>query len=156
MKSFVKFYAPAPPSPPELRVPVKEQPKLIRVLDDIQALFGKGGVNWIQGAEKVAREVNDKTFDAFCLVGALKEIDGPYEDAARAAISLAILERDVLEPDNENDPFEPVENALSDTEDTIIDFNDAGDRTWAEILKVLKRARALVQGAKLKLKIAGE
>lgn len=69
---------------PRLIIRAKDKPKVLKTLAEIRSLFGLKGENWIKGDLK---ESDLETgINSFCLVGAVQEADGRYEEAARAAI----------------------------------------------------------------------
>lgn len=135
-------------TPPRLRLNQKAKTGTLATLTAIKNLFGPAGENWIKGAEH--RTIND--IHKYCLIGAVKEVNGAYEGIAHAAISLAIMH---LFPDlvtyGEYSPY-GVEEAVTD-EGTVTEFNDrrrSGKKkgtSWADTKRVLAKARQLVQAA---------
>jgi hypothetical protein len=140
----------------------------IQALDDIKALFGPGGSNWIKTQEHIRLKKGDyigniqpwkkgqevqKAFDGFCLMGGIRKVDGRYEHIARLALTLAIkdaitesnkrLAKNQLDPDD-------VLNDIDDGGDAIVDFNDSEKTTWKDIKRVLARAKQLVKKAPTK------
>lgn len=120
--------------PAQLVIPAKHKAKIIKCIDAIQELFGPGGKYWIKGKYHLSQDGVDK----FCLVGASQKANGPYEGPARLAIALAIDERARLEH-------------AANSENVIITFNDKEPTKWADVKKVLNRARKIVQQAPTKL-----
>lgn len=151
--------------------------EIIKTIDDIQALFGPNGEHWGQGEYKESvREYDPDTdsygavFTKFCLSGALREVDGPSEFAAYAAITQAIREKTDQGSLSEVELAEQLFDCHYRAEDddlkrvielyssgdvidlngdaTIVNYNDGGQRTWSDIVAVLDRAREIVREAK--------
>ncbi|HEX5704907.1 MAG TPA: hypothetical protein VFX97_17040 [Pyrinomonadaceae bacterium] len=140
MKKAVESYFVVPPRPSiRLYIPANEKKGTLACIDAIQNLFGKGGKYWIKGDEKIEKDGINK----FCLVGAAKETNGQYENAARAAISLAVAQ---MFPKKFDLTEDEVEDNLA-YEGTITDFNDDKKTSWKKVLEVLKTARKLVREA---------
>jgi hypothetical protein len=139
MKKPVYKYFAVPQRPAiQLCIPASEKKGTLKCIDAIQGLFGKGGKHWIQtGDEKIKVDGIEK----FCLVGAAKEVNGKYESAARAAISLAIAQ---MFPKKYDLTEDLVECEVADSS-TITEFNDKDRTNWKTILQVLKNARKLVR-----------
>ena len=83
---------------------------------------------------------------SYCLVGACRKVNGLYEDEAQLALAANILgtKREVLESISYGTWY------VGGTEDEIIiQFNDAGKRTHAQVLGLLKRTETAVLAGKL-------
>jgi hypothetical protein len=165
---FIKVDIPEPAPPPEIKLYVaeKDKPGVLACLDAIRGLFGPKGEHWIAGEEHhvlqagkdehpVTGKTLQKDFDQFCLIGAVYEVNGRYEHAARAAISYAIMDvqgRLKFEYDDCNESYSTADGNdpayVADKLDdpgTITDYND--DNGWNEVKVVLKRAKELVRRA---------
>jgi hypothetical protein len=129
---------------PKLELTKAERKGGLRALQAIRDLFGPKGENWIKGDFRSERENNlGEVFETFCLIGAVQEVDGRYEDVARLAIALVLPKvelRELIEGPN----GDGLENA-DDIEGSIIDFNDSKKVRWADIKGVLNRAKKFLE-----------
>jgi len=138
MKKPIYKYFVVPPRPAiQLCIPASEKQGTLACIDAIQKLFGPSGKYWIKGDEKIEEDGINK----FCLVGAAKEANGKYENAARAAIALAVAE---MFPKRYDLAEDGAEDVLADG-DVITDFNDSKATKWPKVLKVLQTARKMVK-----------
>ena len=126
---------------PVIKATAREKAGALEALEAIRKLFGKGGKHWIKGQYHTIRG----SFDAFCLAGGMNKVDGNYEAIARLALSTAIIELypDVLEEGDDLETLAQVRSAVLN-EGTITGFNDSSYTEWADVLKVLKRAKELL------------
>lgn len=109
----------------------------LKVIDRLEELFGPKGKYWMKGSYHTVQE----GMDSFCLSGGLNKIDGEHEAVARAAISLAIAELFPLRG------LRTAPGELSDMlggDEVITSFNDDEYVKWADVRKVLGRARQLL------------
>lgn len=132
-----------------------EKAGTIKTLDAIQSIFGKNGEHWIQGGYLSYESKNwdgdfedEKAVEALhptdkygpltgaCLVGAARVANGKYEPLAYLALSLAITE---------NDAFYLTHKSY--LEDSITEFNDNHDTEWADVKKVIAKAKRVVAKA---------
>ncbi len=93
----------------------KQKTGAAKVLQKAVALFDK--YKWVQGEEEAFDEESGEIV-GFCAIGAIKHIDGPYEDYARIA----------------------VEASLPKGYGSIENYNDSNNRKKSEVLNVFKRA----------------
>lgn len=141
---------------------------VLKTLDDIQALFGPNGEYWTKDEYKIPTGVED--IYAFCLSGAAKEVDGPFELAAYVAIDMAIRQEQGTPADLEVSVQGFLEDAIDDIDDAdelsaavdnyeqgeivdnygsdgiITNYNDTS-ADWPAIVRVLDRARDIVRSA---------
>lgn len=120
---------------PSLRIAQEDIEGTLQTLDEIRKLFGKNGQHWITDAfERIEDGINN-----FCLVGASQNLNGQYEGAARAAIAIAVWERE----DGDMGSLD------EDPDAVIINFNDER-ADWDDIKKIMKRAKEIVRKARIK------
>jgi len=103
----------------------------ISAIDDILALFGRGGKHWCQRAFAT---VNDG-IQQFCLSGALSAVDGKHEAIARAAIAVAC---------GKGQDWGTNGSAI---EDAIVTTNDRVGTTWKDVRKICSKAKVLIRRA---------
>lgn len=142
---------------------------VLKTLDDIQALFGPNGEYWTRGEYKEPSGVEG--IYAFCLSGAAKEVDGPFELAAYVAIDMAIRQEQGHPADLEVSVQGFLEDAMDDVDDAyelsaavddyqqgeivdnygsdgvITQYNDSIVTEWPDIVRVLDLARDIVRSA---------
>ena len=131
-----------------LTIPQKAKAGILKTIDAIRDLFGPHGEHWMLGEEHATFYEGDEhpntgkilkdRLDMFCLLGAVKDVSGPFEDDARLALALAIDE-------NFGDDYDL--NSEIDHEEVITSYNDTTDGGWRDILKVIKKAKKLVEEA---------
>jgi hypothetical protein len=133
----------------------KEKDAALKSLAKVRGLFGKNGKNWMKGEENgLHPETGEETY---CLIGALKEVDGTGQVLAAVAVLAAIngqksLERVVLgriEEDDINTDLtngDDIERLLGEKAlDSIPDFNDDRARGYEDISRVLTKAEKMLK-----------
>lgn len=130
-----------------LTLTATEKAGTIKTLDAIQGIFGKKGEHWIQSAyltygkedEEVDLQNPSNKYGPLvgaCLIGAARVANGKYEPIAYLALSLAITDGDGFYLNNK-----------AFMEDSITGFNDDDDTEWADVKKVIAKAKRVVAKA---------
>ena len=107
--------------------PRRERREARKNLKTALALFGPNGEKWIKRSEK--RKQYDGSY-AYCAIGAVKQADGPGEQAALSVLGVVM-----------STARKPTKNS-SKSQSRIFTKNDSGLTTFADVRRYFQKAIA--------------